>query len=224
MDRQLRRSRSSASGEVTPAWRRWVCLPLFWLACTGGGSAEPLPQLAYLRAVKPTPAPESVPVPQAPQENAARQSLTKEDFYDPGNPDLVHLQRHDDALGALPKDANGFPDWMRALRDGRIQPRTGLTPDTSSMPAFDLDVIMKNTKEMPHVRFPHRAHTLWLDCSNCHPQPFEPRAGATAITMTDIFRGKYCGMCHDRVAFVTFLSCQRCHSQPQATVPEARRP
>jgi c(7)-type cytochrome triheme protein len=74
---------------------------------------------------------------------------------------------------------------------------------------------MKNTKEMPFVRFPHYAHTLWLDCSNCHPAPFEPRSGSTSITMADIFRGKYCGMCHDRVAFITFFSCQRCHSVPQ---------
>jgi hypothetical protein len=33
--------------------------------------------------------------------------------------------------------------------------------------------------------------------------------------MADIFRGQYCGMCHDRVAFITFFSCMRCHSVPQ---------
>jgi len=80
-------------------------------------------------------------------------------------------------------------------------------------------VILKNTKEMPWVRFPHSSHTLWLDCSNCHPAPFVAKAGANTIMMADIFRGKYCGMCHDRVAFVTFFSCARCHSVPQPTAP-----
>ncbi len=77
---------------------------------------------------------------------------------------------------------------------------------------LDLDVIMRNTREMPPVRFPHKAHTLWLACANCHPEPFEPRAGANRIAMADIFRGRYCGVCHDRVAFITFYSCPRCHS------------
>jgi hypothetical protein len=37
--------------------------------------------------------------------------------------------------------------------------------------------------------------------------------------MINIFRGQYCGKCHDRVAFVTFFSCYRCHSQPQNPPP-----
>jgi c(7)-type cytochrome triheme protein len=202
--------------------RRWVGLTLVGLACASAGAAPP--QLAFLRPVPQAPAtaPSEPPRPAAVAENPARQALVRDDFYDPKNPDLVHLQRHDDALAGLPKDANGFPDWMRALNSGSIQPRTGLTPG-AGITVFDLDVIMRNTKEMPHVRFPHAAHTMWLDCSNCHPQPFEPRAGSTRITMADIFRGKYCGMCHDRVAFVTFFSCHRCHSEPQ-TAPTATRP
>lgn len=201
---------------------------LVWLACGCAGAAQP--QLAFLRPV-PTPpaaaattattAPAAAPATTRPEESPARQSLSREDFYDPKNPDRVHLQRHDDALAGLPQDANGFPDWMRALKTGSIQPRMGLTPD-ATMTVFDLDVIMRNTKEMPWVRFPHRAHTMWLDCSNCHPQPFEPRAGSTRITMAEIFRGKYCGMCHDRVAFVTFFSCQRCHSEPQPAAATRR--
>lgn len=222
---------------MTPLHRRLGQL-LLGLACAGAVAAQP--QLAFLRpvptvtaapapasapAAAPAAAPAEAPPPQPaarPEDSPARQSLSREDFYDPKNPDRVHLQRHDDALAGLPKDANGFPDWMRALRNGSIQPRMGLTPD-ATMTVFDLDVIMRNTKEMPHVRFPHRAHTMWLDCSNCHPQPFEPRAGSTRIAMADIFRGKYCGMCHDRVAFVTFFSCQRCHSEPQTAAPASRR-
>jgi c(7)-type cytochrome triheme protein len=134
-------------------------------------------------------------------------------FYDPGNPDVRRLQRYEEAVTNLPMDDNGFPDWMRALRESNIQPRTGLKRD-APMNILNLGVIMKNTREMPFVSFPHYAHTLWLDCANCHPVLFEAKAGSTRITMTDIFRGKYCGMCHDRVAFITFFSCQRCHSVP----------
>ena len=116
-------------------------------------------------------------------------------------------------MANLPLDENGFPDWMRAA-GGEHTAADGLKPD-APINVLNLDVMMKNTREMPFVSFPHYAHTLWLDCSNCHPAPFEPKAGSTQITMTDIFRGKYCGMCHDRVAFITFFSCQRCHSVPQ---------
>lgn len=191
-------------------------LALLALPDLNSQAAEPVQQLAFLRAAPPAePATGTAPAkPRQDSDNPAHKVLERDSFYDPTNPDLAHLQRHDEATAGLPKDANGFPDWMRALRDGRIQPRTGLVPG-APMGVLDLDILMKNTKEMPYVRFPHNSHTQWLDCSNCHPQPFEPRAGATKIAMADIFRGKYCGMCHDRVAFITFLSCQRCHSVPQ---------
>lgn len=148
------------------------------------------------------------------REHAARRAIDLNDFYDPTNPDLKLLQRNNEATRNLPHDAVGFPDWMRALREGAINPRAGVR-GTESMDVLDLDIVMRNTKEMPYVRFPHRSHTLWLACSNCHPTPFNPVAGANPISMADIFRGRFCGMCHDRVAFVTFFSCDRCHSVPQ---------
>lgn len=175
-------------------------------------------QLAFLRAVPASAA--SLPDEtgggtKESESHAARRTIERNDFYDPANPDYRTLQRHDDATRNLPKDNVGFPDWMRALLRGNIAPRSGLT-GKEKMEVLDLDVIMRNTKEMPNVRFPHRSHTLWLDCSNCHPAPFAPVAGGNQIRMADIFRGQFCGMCHDRVAFVTFYSCSRCHSVPQA--------
>lgn len=150
------------------------------------------------------------------EEHSAQRTLSASSLYDPSNPDFGRLQSHQEAVQALPKDSNGFPDWMRALREGSIAPRASLD-DGARMNVLDLDIIMRNTKEMPFVRFPHTAHTQWLECSNCHPKPFEPRVGSSKLAMADIFRGKYCGMCHDRVAFVTFFSCARCHSVPQST-------
>lgn len=159
---------------------------------------------------------EAPPASSTPAPHKSREAIERESHYDPGNPDLAKLQRIQDATGMIPFDVTGFPDWMGALRSGKITPRASLT-GKEPMKVLDLDIIMRNTKEMPNVRFPHSSHTMWLDCSNCHPYPFQAKAGSTTIQMADIFRGQYCGMCHDRVAFITFFACTRCHSvQPKA--------
>lgn len=151
----------------------------------------------------------------------ARQSIEKNRIYDETNPALVQLQQIDEATHDLKKDPLGFPDWMAAIRSGAITPRAGLS-DNAKMNVLELDVVMKNTKGMPYVLFPHKSHTMWLDCSNCHPAPFAEKAGSTPITMGSIFQGNYCGMCHDRIAFITFFSCTRCHQVPQDALPPGK--
>jgi c(7)-type cytochrome triheme protein len=136
-------------------------------------------------------------------------------FYDEKNPDEQALQKGAAARSGLPLDKRGAIDWMAALRSGAITPRADLH-GTKSQEVLDLDILLKNTKEMPYVKFPHRAHTEWLACSNCHNNIFIPKAGANPITMEKIFRGQYCGTCHDRVAFITHYACERCHSVPQS--------
>lgn len=158
--------------------------------------------------------PRSSAVERAEELHPARRALALNPIHDESNPDYPRLQKIDEATRLLKRDAIGFPDWMAALRSGAISPRAGLS-EKETMTVLDMDVVMKNTKEMPQVVFPHRAHTQWLDCSNCHPAPFVPLAGANPVSMSEIFRGKYCGMCHDRVAFITFFSCERCHSGPR---------
>lgn len=135
--------------------------------------------------------------------------------HDSDNPAHAQLQRSDDALRGLPLDRHGAVDWVRALRSGAIAPRATLDGGAATGP-LELDIIMKNTKAMPHVRFPHRAHTEWLACSNCHDGLFVPKAGANAVSMDAIFRGQFCGACHGRVAFITHLACERCHSIPHS--------
>lgn len=176
----------------------------FLASCGGKPVAEPK------AAADPRPPARPAQPAVRPAEAEAGQDL----YYDESNSDFASLQKANQALAGFPVDRTGKVDWMELLRSGRIQPRASLRGE-EGMDVLDLDVVMKNTKEMPHVLFPHRSHTLWLDCSNCHPRPFEARAGAHAITMSDIFRGRYCGICHDRVAFVTYFSCERCHSVPQ---------
>jgi len=148
-------------------------------------------------------------------ENLALQALRRQQFLDPANPSAAQLQRPEEALRDLPHDKLGFVDWNKALKEGRIAPRASLQGDTK-MQSYEADSIMRNTREMPYVRFPHGTHTQWLSCDACHPAPFEARAGANSIDMTKIFRGHYCGKCHDRVAFVTSYACERCHSVAQS--------
>lgn len=173
-------------------------------------------QLAFLRTAPAQLEQTDAPPAAAQEQNlpAARKAIDSVNFLDENNPDRSRLQGIEEATRDLPYDANGFPDWMKALNKGLIKPRSSLS-GKEQMQLLDLDVIMRNTKEMPFVKFPHRSHTEWLACSNCHPDPFQAKAGSSAIRMADIFRGQYCGKCHDRVAFITFFSCQRCHSQPQ---------
>lgn len=154
----------------------------------------------------------------APDETApvtADEGADKNRFYDPRNPEDGVLQKGDEIRATLPLDKRGAIDWMKALRSGDIKPRSDVNGSTSQQ-ILHLDIILKNTKEMPWVRFPHNSHTEWLACSNCHDSLFVPKAGANEITMEKIFRGQYCGVCHDRVAFVTHNSCERCHSVPHA--------
>lgn len=199
-----------------------ICCMLLLLAPGGGidsAAAEDGFLLALLKAaphVAPAEElPQSAAEPQTEELHPARRALSLNPIHDESNPDFPRLQKIDDATRLLKRDAIGFPDWMAALRSGAIAPRAGLS-EKETMTVLDLDVLMKNTKEMPQVVFPHRAHTQWLDCANCHPAPFVAQAGANPVSMSEIFRGKYCGMCHDRVAFITFFSCERCHSGPRA--------
>lgn len=163
----------------------------------------------------------TLPVEDVPQQSAASENPATPEtgvdttrFYDNGSPDVEKLQKGNEMRAGLPLDKRGAIDWMKALRSGAIAPRADLY-GTQRPQVLDLDILLKNTKEMPYVKFPHNSHTEWLACSNCHDKIFVPKAGANPITMEKIFRGEYCGTCHDRVAFITHYSCERCHSVPQ---------
>lgn len=144
--------------------------------------------------------------------------LADDGIHDPDNPALATMQSPFQALSALPIGRWKEIDWMQALKRGDIQPRAGLETE-GGMEALDLDIIMTNTKSMPHVRFPHSAHTKWLACSNCHPDIFIPKKGANAITMNAILKGQFCGICHGKVAFSSYI-CQRCHSVTHEGSPQ----
>lgn len=122
-------------------------------------------------------------------------------------------------FAGLPKTATGAVDWVRALETGAIKPATGIDPKTPASPVLPLNVELQ-PKAMPMftVTFPHKPHTEWLACNNCHTSIFQMRAGADDISMAKIYAGRYCGKCHGKVAFAVNTGCPRCHlklAQPQ---------
>ena len=42
---------------------------------------------------------------------------------------------------------------------------------------------------MPDVIFPHGAHNLWLNCSNCHTEIFAMKAGASGMSTDRYMEG-----------------------------------
>ena len=113
-------------------------------------------------------------------------------------------------LQYLPKDNYGFVDWSKAISDGIISPLDFAAQEHTVL--FSKDIIIKSKMDfMPDVLFPHDVHNFWLSCSNCHSALFKMKAGTTPISMTGIWKGEFCGRCHDKVAF-PLRNCFRCHS------------
>ena len=138
-------------------------------------------------------------------------------IHDPTNDAVKVLQEPVEAMENFPRDNSGVVDWVKTLDQGLVSPRKGLYGD-EEMFATDFDVIFKKTGSMPFVRFPHRQHTEWLTCQNCHPKIFLPQKGGNPVTMSGIMQGNYCGICHGKVAFPPTKNCGRCHSVPKDTV------
>jgi c(7)-type cytochrome triheme protein len=80
---------------------------------------------------------------------------------------------------------------------------------------MDLNIVREVKGSMPDVVYPHKQHTEWLDCSNCHPAIFIPQKGANQISMAAILLGQKCGVCHGKVAFPV-SECRLCHSRKKS--------
>jgi c(7)-type cytochrome triheme protein len=129
-----------------------------------------------------------------------------------------------------PRDAfNGWPtssagnrvDWVKTLGQGKVAPRWDRTQPNAAPMVFDLNIVREVKGSMPDVVYPHKQHTEWLDCSNCHPAIFVPQKGANQISMAAILLGKACGTCHGKVAFPV-SECRLCHSKKKPIEQAAR--
>jgi c(7)-type cytochrome triheme protein len=74
------------------------------------------------------------------------------------------------------------------------------------------------TKPIAGAFFEHKTHTygMGLDCDSCHDGLFEMAAGPAQenddFTMESLYKGKYCGACHDgSMAFASNTRCTACH-------------
>lgn len=150
------------------------------------------------------------------QRERSWKTLAEDGLHDPDLPAIELLQQPAEALSLLPVDAVGNKvQWVEALADEYISPRTNLYPSTE-IRVLDMDIILERTGEMPMVRFPHKAHTEWLDCENCHDRIFKAEVGANEINMMQILTGNQCGQCHGAVSF-PLTECNRCHSVSRRT-------
>ncbi len=146
--------------------------------------------------------------------------IQEDNLHDPSSPAVGMLQEPEEALKRLPADPSGNKvNWVRALEKGAIDPRSTRKGD-KKIEIRDTEILMKETGLMPWVLFPHKPHTEWLACENCHDRLFEKEEGATQFTMLDILQGEYCGRCHSRVSF-PLTECDRCHTVPKETSASA---
>jgi c(7)-type cytochrome triheme protein len=145
---------------------------------------------------------------------AARNRPPAEDgIHDSGNPGTLALQPPLTAFGALPKsNAGNRVDWVAALNANQVQPRWDVSNPKADPVVMDLNIVREVKGSMPDVVYPHKQHTQWLDCSNCHPAIFIPQKGANQISMAAIMLGEKCGVCHGKVAFPV-SECRLCHSK-----------
>ncbi len=130
----------------------------------------------------------------------------------PGEYDFSKFTEH------LPKGrfGNGV-DWEQAEVDGLIKPLDfleGISIKRQSLSAQKDFALSPKLEGMPDIIFSHKKHTVWNGCELCHPEIFVGvKRGTTKYSMTEIFEGKYCGVCHSSVAF-PLIDCQRCHTKP----------
>jgi c(7)-type cytochrome triheme protein len=59
--------------------------------------------------------------------------------------------------------------------------------------------------------FSHELHSKRSGCKECHTRIFPMKAGATQVSMQDIGKGLYCGVCHDGKKAFSSSECSRCH-------------
>jgi c(7)-type cytochrome triheme protein len=140
-------------------------------------------------------------------------------IHDPANDGTLALMAPLTAYGPLPKALSGNRiNWVKALDEGKIKPRYDRLDPNAVPVVIDLNIVREVKGSMPDVVYPHKQHTEWLDCSNCHPAIFNPQKGSNAISMAAILLGEKCGVCHGKVAFPV-SECRLCHSKKKELRP-----
>jgi c(7)-type cytochrome triheme protein len=146
---------------------------------------------------------------------------TEDGIHDPSNEGTKMLQPPTQIFDFLPRSNFGNRvDWVAAVETKKLTPRWDKVDSSVEGMVMDMNILRVPRGSMPNVIFPHKQHTEWLECSNCHPAIFVPQRGANQISMPLILLGQKCGVCHGKVSF-PISECRKCHSQkkdePQKT-------
>lgn len=144
-------------------------------------------------------------------------SLADDGLHDPSSPAIHELQEPREVLSKLPapilmQGMGNQVRWVEALESGAISPRRSRMLPEPKVQVLDMDVLLDLRGSMRVVRFPHKAHTEWLACENCHDEIFKPMIGANDMAMFNILNGEQCGRCHGAVSFPINRQCIVCHS------------
>ena len=100
----------------------------------------------------------------------------RDGIHDPENPSTLMLQPPKAAFEVLSQAKSGNRvDWVKALENNEISPRYDRLSDEVQPVIMDLNIVREVKGSMPDVVYPHKQHTEWLDCSNCHPAIFIPK-------------------------------------------------
>ena len=189
------------------------------------------PPVARPSGTGPAPAAAALPALASPAGvNAFNRLLRPNLFNRPPAEDLIHDPSNDGTLALQPpltaftgltrSNAGNRVDWVKSLSEGKITPRADRLDVNAKAAVMDLNIVREVKGSMPDVVYPHKQHTEWLDCSNCHPAIFKPQKGANQISMAGILLGQACGVCHGKVAFPV-SECRLCHSKAKPAVAAA---
>ena len=207
-------------------------------AAPASAAAATKPATAAAPAGAAAPAPAAVATAAAPQAGGNVNSFNRllrapgvrnrppaeDGIHDPANDGTLALQPPLTAFNELTRsNAGNRVDWVKSLRDGKINPRADRLDPKIAPAVMDLNIVREVKGSMPDVVYPHKQHTEWLDCSNCHPAIFKPQKGANQISMAGILLGQQCGVCHGKVAFPV-SECRLCHSKKKDTAAAAAAP
>lgn len=116
----------------------------------------------------------------------------------------------------MPKERGGNGiNWEKAEDSGTIKLIDYIEGISTKRPSManqkDFSIGVK-AEGVPEIIFSHKKHTVWNGCELCHPDLFAGvKKGTEKYSMVDLFAGKYCGACHDTVAFPQ-SDCRRCHN------------
>ena len=118
----------------------------------------------------------------------------------------------------LPRALSGNKiDWNIAEEQGLVTAKDyieGITfPNKSQVLNNRDEPRSPSLPGLPDIIFSHSKHVAWTGCGMCHPNVFALETGKTKMTMKEISEGKFCGICHGKVAF-PLNDCAKCHSKP----------